>query len=103
MEQGIVNRDFMRRCNDDGLNSQLQKSRAGRNERSDQIQSQARDIGGGKFVLIKDVSSPILIHGRHWGAFRMGFRPSQDAIAETQFLDQSPIAAVLDKKSPLFS
>jgi hypothetical protein len=46
----------MRRCNDDGLNSQLQKSRAGRNEGSDQIQSQARDMGGGKFVPMKDVS-----------------------------------------------
>jgi hypothetical protein len=33
----------------------------------------------------------------------MGFRQSQGAIAKTQFLDQSPIAAVLDKKSPLFS
>jgi len=31
-------------------------------------------MGGGNFVLMKDVSSPILVQGRHWGAFRMGFR-----------------------------
>ena len=33
-------------------------------------------MGGGNFVLLKDVSSPIRIRGRHWGAFRMGFRQS---------------------------
>jgi len=27
-------------------------------------------------VLMKDVSSPIRVRGRHWGAFRMGFRLS---------------------------
>jgi methyl-accepting chemotaxis protein len=27
-------------------------------------------------VLMKDLSSPIIIRGRHWGAFRMGFRES---------------------------
>jgi len=25
---------------------------------------------------MKDLSSPIVIRGRHWGAFRMGFRQS---------------------------
>ena len=40
------------------------------------LQTYRRDMGGGKFVLMKDVSSPIVIHGRHWGAFRMGFRQS---------------------------
>jgi methyl-accepting chemotaxis protein len=33
-------------------------------------------MGGGHFVLMKDVSSPILVGGRHWGAFRIGFRPT---------------------------
>ena len=32
------------------------------------------DMGGGNFVLMKDLSSPITVRGRHWGAFRMGFR-----------------------------
>ena len=38
------------------------------------LQTYRRDMGGGNFVLMKDLSSPILIRGRHWGAFRMGFR-----------------------------
>jgi hypothetical protein len=33
-------------------------------------------MGGGNFVLMKDVSSPIHVRGRHWGTFRMGFRQS---------------------------
>jgi methyl-accepting chemotaxis protein len=40
------------------------------------LQTYRRDMGGGNFVLLKDVSSPIHIRGRHWGAFRMGFRQS---------------------------
>ena len=40
------------------------------------LQTYRRDMGGGNFVLMKDVSSPIYIRGRHWGAFRMGFRQS---------------------------
>jgi methyl-accepting chemotaxis protein len=40
------------------------------------LQTYRRDMGGGKFVLMKDLSSPIRVRGRHWGAFRMGFRQS---------------------------
>jgi methyl-accepting chemotaxis protein len=40
------------------------------------LQTYRREMGGGKFVLMKDLSSPIYIRGRHWGAFRMGFRQS---------------------------
>jgi methyl-accepting chemotaxis protein len=40
------------------------------------LQTYRRDMGGGNFVLMKDLSSPIIIRGRHWGAFRMGFRES---------------------------
>ena len=38
------------------------------------LQTYRRDMGGGNFVLMKDLSSPIFVRGRHWGAFRMGFR-----------------------------
>jgi methyl-accepting chemotaxis protein len=38
------------------------------------LQTYRRDMGGGNFVLMKDLSSPIHVHGRHWGSFRMGFR-----------------------------
>jgi methyl-accepting chemotaxis protein len=40
------------------------------------LQTYRRDMGGGNFVLMKDLSAPILVQGRHWGAFRMGFRQS---------------------------
>jgi methyl-accepting chemotaxis protein len=40
------------------------------------LQTYRRDMGGGNFVLMKDLSSPILVRGRHWGAFRMGIRQS---------------------------
>lgn len=38
------------------------------------LQTYRRDMGGGQFVLMKDLSSPIMVKGKHWGAFRMGFR-----------------------------
>ena len=38
------------------------------------LQTYRRDMGAGNFVLMKDCSAPIFIQGRHWGAFRMGFR-----------------------------
>ncbi|MDX3968824.1 MAG: methyl-accepting chemotaxis protein [Bradyrhizobium sp.] len=38
------------------------------------LQTYRRDMGGGQFVLMKDLSSPIVVRGKHWGAFRMGFR-----------------------------
>jgi methyl-accepting chemotaxis protein len=40
------------------------------------LQTYRRDMGGGNFVLMKDLSSPIRVRGRHWGAFRMGIRQS---------------------------
>src|SRR4051794_34517435 len=40
------------------------------------LQTYRRDMGGGNFVLMKVLSSPIFVRGRHWGAFRMGFRQS---------------------------
>jgi len=40
------------------------------------LQTYRRDMGGGNFVLMKDLSAPIYVRGKHWGAFRMGFRPA---------------------------
>lgn len=39
------------------------------------VQTYRRNMGG-HFVLMKDVSSPIVVNGRHWGAFRIGYRPT---------------------------
>jgi methyl-accepting chemotaxis protein len=40
------------------------------------LQTYRRNMGGGNFVLMKDLSAPIFVRGRHWGAFRIGFRPT---------------------------
>jgi methyl-accepting chemotaxis protein len=59
-------------------NRRLFKDRAvqkvARNTKPFLLQTYRRDMGGGNFVLMKDLSSPILVRGRHWGAFRIGYR-----------------------------
>ena len=48
--------------------------KVGANTKGFLLQTYRRDMGGGKFVLMKDLSAPIFVKGRHWGAFRIGFR-----------------------------
>jgi methyl-accepting chemotaxis protein len=40
------------------------------------LQTYRRDMGGGSFVLMKEVAAPIRLGGRHWGAIRLAFRQS---------------------------
>lgn len=47
---------------------------AGRNTRSFLLQTYRRDMGGGRYVLMKDLSVPISVGGRHWGGLRMGYQ-----------------------------
>ena len=47
---------------------------AGRNTRPFLLQTYRRDMGGGEFVLMKDVSAPITVKGRHWGGLRIGYK-----------------------------
>ncbi len=47
---------------------------AGRNTKPFLLQTYRRDMGGGRFALMKDVSAPIVVRGRHWGGFRIGYR-----------------------------
>lgn len=49
---------------------------SGRNRDGPLVQTYRRDMGGGEFVLMKDVSAPITVRGRHWGGVRMGYRPA---------------------------
>ena len=49
---------------------------AGRNTRPFLLQTYRRDMGGGKFALMKDLSAPIEVKGRHWGGLRIGFKIS---------------------------
>ncbi|WP_239988764.1 methyl-accepting chemotaxis protein [Paramagnetospirillum kuznetsovii] len=47
---------------------------AGRNTKPFLLQTYRRDMGGGKYVMMKDVSAPIFVQGRHWGGLRFGYR-----------------------------
>ncbi len=47
---------------------------AARNRQPILIQTYRRDMGGGEFVSMRDVSAPILVRGQHWGGFRIGAR-----------------------------
>jgi methyl-accepting chemotaxis protein len=47
---------------------------AARNRKPFILQTYRRDMGGGQFVTIKEVSAPILVRGRHWGAVRLNYR-----------------------------
>ncbi len=48
---------------------------AGANTAPYLVQSYLRDMGGGTYVLMKDLVSPILVNGRQWGNLRLGFKP----------------------------
>ena len=48
--------------------------KAGQNTAPFLLQAYRRDMGGGSFALMKDVSAPILVTGRHWGGFRVGYK-----------------------------
>jgi len=37
------------------------------------VQTYRRKMSAGTFVMMKDVSAPILVRGRHWGGFRIGY------------------------------
>jgi methyl-accepting chemotaxis protein len=45
-----------------------------RNERPFLLQTYRRDMGGGKFVLLKEVAAPITVAQRHWGGLRLAYR-----------------------------
>jgi methyl-accepting chemotaxis protein len=45
---------------------------AARNIKEFLVQIYPRELGGGRVVILKDISTPITVEGRHWGAVRMG-------------------------------
>ena len=47
---------------------------AGQSTKPFLLQTYRRDMGGGKFALMKDVSAPIYVGGRHWGGLRIGYK-----------------------------
>jgi methyl-accepting chemotaxis protein len=49
--------------------------RSARNRKPLLLQTYRRDMGGGDFVVMQEVSAPIMVRGRHWGGLRIGFKP----------------------------
>ncbi|HSF62936.1 MAG TPA: methyl-accepting chemotaxis protein [Paracoccaceae bacterium] len=47
---------------------------AGRSTAPFLLQVYRRDMGGGQFAMMKDVSAPIFVKGRHWGGLRLAWR-----------------------------
>ena len=47
---------------------------AARNREPMFMQTYPRQMGGGKSVLVKDLSTPLHVRGRHWGAVRLGLK-----------------------------
>jgi methyl-accepting chemotaxis protein len=47
---------------------------AARSTRPFLLQTYRRDMGGGQFALMKDLSAPITVQGRHWGGLRIAYQ-----------------------------
>jgi len=45
-----------------------------RNQRPFLLQTYRRDMGGGRFVVMKELAAPIKVQGRHWGGVRLAFQ-----------------------------
>lgn len=48
-------------------------ARAGQSTAPFVLQVYRRDMGGGRFAMMKDLSAPIMVHGRHWGGLRFAY------------------------------
>ncbi|WP_425098343.1 methyl-accepting chemotaxis protein [Tropicibacter sp. S64] len=48
--------------------------KAGQNQNAFLLQVYRRDMGGGVFVLMKDLSAPISVRNRHWGGLRLAYK-----------------------------
>ncbi len=47
--------------------------KSGQNQKPFLLQVYRRDMGGGEFTMMKDLSAPIMVQGRHWGGLRMAY------------------------------
>jgi methyl-accepting chemotaxis protein len=45
-----------------------------RNTKPFLLQTYRRDMGGGKFVVLKECAAPIAVQGQHWGGLRLAFK-----------------------------
>jgi PAS domain S-box-containing protein len=47
---------------------------AARNTADQLVQTYPRDMGGGNFVILKEIDVPIMVGGKHWGGVRYGVK-----------------------------
>ena len=47
--------------------------KSGQNQKPFLLQVYRRDMGGGKYAMMKDLSAPIFVDGQHWGGLRMAY------------------------------
>ena len=47
---------------------------SGRNTRPFLLQTYRRDMGGGRFIVMKEAAAPITVAGKHWGGLRLAFK-----------------------------
>lgn len=64
---------------------------AARNRRRFLLQTYRRDMGGGRHVCIKDLSAPIVVRGRHWGALRLAYEFRAVASAQAGAGSKAPV------------
>ncbi|MCL7408132.1 methyl-accepting chemotaxis protein [Marivivens donghaensis] len=48
--------------------------KAGQSREPFLMQVYRRDMGGGEFAMMKDLSAPITVNGRHWGGLRLAYK-----------------------------
>ncbi|MEM8838818.1 MAG: methyl-accepting chemotaxis protein, partial [Pseudomonadota bacterium] len=48
--------------------------RAAQNERPLLLQTYRRDMGGGRFVIMKELDAPVMVRGRRWGSVRLAYK-----------------------------
>jgi methyl-accepting chemotaxis protein len=48
--------------------------RAARNDQPVLLQTYRRDMGGGQFVVMKEIDAPITVGGRRWGTLRLAYK-----------------------------
>ena len=46
---------------------------AAQSQKPVQLQTMRRDMGGGKFVMMKTAGAPVRVRGRHWGAVSIAY------------------------------
>lgn len=49
--------------------------KAAQNEKDVLLQTYRRDMGGGNFVMMKELDAPIMVNGKRWGSLRFAFKP----------------------------